>query len=133
MTRTAGPSSMNPKYDTGPANGTLIFSPPPRSALSGVSKDRSRNAAVPRNVSPMRVTCAAVSSIDLLTRSAEGLRRPRRLRPVTGDEPGLVAEPALVAFRVPFRLPFLRTSAIHHRRSVVPELNFVAVRGTVRS
>src|SRR5262245_33466753 len=51
MIRTAGPSSMNPKNDTGRANGTFIFSLPPRRALSGLSKDRRQNAAVPRNVS----------------------------------------------------------------------------------
>src|SRR5262245_63609458 len=69
---------MNPKNDTGPANGTLIFSLPPRRALSGLSSDRRQNAAVPRNVSPTRVTCVAVSSLALLMRSGESLRRPRR-------------------------------------------------------
>src|SRR5262249_3640802 len=68
---------MNPENDTGPANGTFILSLPPRRALSGLSKDRRQNAAVPRNVSPMRVTCAAVSSLALLMRSGESLRRPR--------------------------------------------------------
>src|SRR5262245_61063831 len=69
---------MNPKNDTGPANGTFIFSLPPRRALSGLSKDRKQNAAVPRNVSPMRVTCMAVSSRALPMRSGESLRRPSR-------------------------------------------------------
>src|SRR5262249_54783693 len=69
---------MNPKNDTGPASGTFIFSLPPRSALSGLSKDRRQNAVVPRNVSPRRVTCVAVSSLALVMRSGESLRRPRR-------------------------------------------------------
>src|SRR5262249_54471625 len=76
--RTAGPSSMNPKNDTGPARGTLIFSAPPRRALSGLSRDGRQNAVVPRNVSPIRVTCAAFSSLALPMRSGEGLRSPRR-------------------------------------------------------
>src|SRR5260370_40922771 len=76
--RGAGLSRMNPKNDTGPANGTIILSLPPRRALSGLSKDRRQNAAVPRNVSPTRVTCVAVSSLALLMRSGESLRRPRR-------------------------------------------------------
>jgi hypothetical protein len=45
--------------------------------MSGLSKDRRQNAAVPRNVSPTRVTCAAVSSLALPMRSGESLRRPR--------------------------------------------------------
>src|SRR5262245_20013095 len=69
---------MNPKNDTGPASGTFIFSLPPRRALSGLSKDRRQNAAVPRNVSPTRVTCVAVSSLALPMRSGESLRRPWR-------------------------------------------------------
>src|SRR5262249_31846510 len=69
---------MNQTNDTGPANGTFIFSLPPRRALSGLNKDRRQNAAVPRNVSPMRVTCVAVSSLALLMRSGESLRRLRR-------------------------------------------------------
>src|SRR6476620_11050226 len=69
---------MKPKNDTGPANGTLIFSLPPKRALSGLSRDSRQNALVPRNVSPMRVTCVAVSSLALPMKSDESLRRPRR-------------------------------------------------------
>src|SRR5262245_58590870 len=68
---------MNPKNVTGPASGTDTFSLPPRRAVSGVSKDNRQKAAVPRNVSPTRVTCVAVSSLALLMRSGESLRRPR--------------------------------------------------------
>jgi hypothetical protein len=60
--------SMN---DTGPANGTLIFSLAPSRAVSGLSRDRRQNAVVPRNVTPMRVTSAAVSSVALLMESGE--------------------------------------------------------------
>jgi hypothetical protein len=69
---------MNPKNDTGPAKGTFILSLPPKRALSGLSKDRRQKAVVPRNVSPMRVTCVAVSSLALLMRSGESLQRPSR-------------------------------------------------------
>jgi len=31
---------MNPKNDTGAANGTFIFSLPPKSALSGLNNDK---------------------------------------------------------------------------------------------
>src|SRR5262252_1940875 len=69
---------MNQKNDTGPASGTFILSPPPRRWLTGLSRERRQNAVVPRNVSPTRVTCAAVSSLALLLSSGESLRRPWR-------------------------------------------------------
>jgi len=60
----------------GAASGRFILSLPPKRALSGLSKDRRQNAAVPRNVSPMRVTCALVSSIAFPMISGDSLRRP---------------------------------------------------------
>ena len=62
---------MKPKNDTGPAPGTFSFSLPPRRALSGLSKESKQNATVPANVSPMRLTCAAVSSLALAIRSVK--------------------------------------------------------------
>jgi hypothetical protein len=66
--------------ETGPARGTFSFSPPIRSALSGVNKDRTQNITVPTNVRRIRLTCAAVSSLALTMASAGSLQRPWRLR-----------------------------------------------------
>jgi hypothetical protein len=56
---------MNPIKETGPASGTFTLSLPPRSALSGVSNDRTQNAAAPMNASMMLLTCFSVSLIAL--------------------------------------------------------------------
>ena len=83
MISTAGPISMNPRKETGPAKGTLILSLPASSELSGVNKESAQNAAVPTRVRKTRLTCAAVSSLALAIKSGGGLRRPR----VTVDPP----------------------------------------------
>ena len=58
---TAGPSSMKPKNDTGPANGTLILSLPPSRALSGLSRDSRQNAGVTFLGSEAVTKCAPLS------------------------------------------------------------------------
>src|SRR5215472_11362998 len=75
---------MKPKNDTGPTSGTFIFSLSPRRELSGLNNDSKQNAVLPRNVSPMRLACAAVSSLALAISSGESFRRPWWLRPVSG-------------------------------------------------
>ena len=56
-----GPMMMNPTKETGPASGTFTFSLLPRSALSGVSNDRTQNAAAPTKASMMPLICLSVS------------------------------------------------------------------------